>query len=259
MEGDTGQGPYGTGTFASRGMVTGGGAVFRASNAVAEKIRRIAAHVLEASSEDVELMDGYAAIKGVPEMRISIREVASIAYSMDARELPPGESFGLEATDYYDPPSASINNATHICAVTIEQETGLVELERYVVVHDCGRIINPLLVDGQIYGAVAQGIGSVLWEAVRYDEQGQPVTTSLMDYMIPVAPHLPNIEALAEETWSIDTEGGFKGVGEGGVIAAVPALVNAIQDALMPLGIRVTRLPFKPDAIVGSIEGARSN
>jgi carbon-monoxide dehydrogenase large subunit len=259
IEGDTAQGPYGTGTFASRGMVTGGGAVLRASNTVADKVRRIAAHVLEASAEDIELADGYAAIKGVPQMRIEIRDVAAIAYSIDARELPADESFGLEATDYYDPPSASINNATHICAVAVDPETGLVEVERYVVVHDCGRIINPLLVDGQIYGAVAQGIGSVLWEAVRYDGQGQPVTTSLMDYLLPVAPHLPNIEALAEETWSIDTEGGFKGVGEGGVIAAVPALVNAIQDALLPCGVRATRLPLGPDTIVSLIEAARSN
>jgi carbon-monoxide dehydrogenase large subunit len=253
IEGDTGQGPYGTGTFASRGVVTGGGAVLRASNAVADKACRIAAHCLEAAAEDVELVDGYAAIKGVPQLRVAIRDVAAIAYSMDARELPAGETFGLEATDFYDPPAASINNATHVCTVAIEPETGSIEIERYVVVHDCGRIINPVLVDGQIHGAIAQGIGSVLCEAMRYDGQGQPVTTTLMDYLVPIAPQLPNIEALAEETWSLDTEGGFKGVGEGGVIAAVPALVNAIQDALLACGVQATRLPIGPETIVDSI------
>jgi carbon-monoxide dehydrogenase large subunit len=251
IEGDTGQGPYGTGTFASRGMVTGGGAVMRASNAVAEKIKRIAANVLEAAAEDIELADGYAAIKGVSQMRVAIREVALIAYSMDSRSMPQNEQFGLEATDYYDPPSAAINNATHACTVAIDAETGEIEIERYVVVHDCGRVINPVLVDGQIYGAVAQGIGSVLCEAIRYDRQATPVSTTLMDYLVPVAPQLPNIEALSEETWSLDTEGGFKGVGEGGVIAAVPALVNAIQDALLARDIRVTRLPFDPAAVPG--------
>ena len=167
--------------------------------------------------------------------------------------MPSGESFGLEATDYYDPPTASINNATHICTVAIDAETGWIEIERYIVVHDCGRIINPLLVDGQIHGAVAQGIGNVLWEAARYDPKGQPVTTSLMEYLLPVAPHLPNIEAFAEETWSLDTAGGFKGVGEGGVIASVPTLVNAIQDALVGCGKLTVRLPLTSDSIINLI------
>jgi aerobic carbon-monoxide dehydrogenase large subunit len=259
IEGDTAQGPYGTGTFASRGVVTGGGAVLRASNTVGDKMRRIAAHVLEASAEDVELGGGYAAIKGVSDLRVSVRDIATVAYSLDARELPAGESFGLEATDYYDPPTASINNATHICTVAIDSETGCIEIERYIVVHDCGRIINPLLVDGQIHGAVAQGIGNVLWEAARYDAKGQPVTTSLMEYLIPVAPHLPNIEAFAEETWSLDTAGGFKGVGEGGVIASVPALVNAIQDALIGCGKLAVRLPLTPDRIINLIDSGKKS
>lgn len=253
IEGDTSQGPYGTGTFASRGMVTGGGAAMRASRSVGDKMRRIAAHMLETGIGDIELVDGYACVAGVPQMRISVRDIATVAYSLDAREMPPDESFGLEATEYYDPPTASINNAAHIAAVAIDPETGQIEIKRFVVVHDCGRIINPLLVEGQIHGAVAQALGSVLCEAFRYDSDGQPLTTTLMDYLLPTAPEVPNLDSHAEETWSLDTEGGFKGVGEGGVIGAVPALVNAIQDALAGFDVHVGRLPLRSDVICGLI------
>jgi carbon-monoxide dehydrogenase large subunit len=253
IEGDTSQGPYGTGTFASRGMVTGGGAAMRAAKAVGYKMRRIAAYMLETSVEDIELEDGYACVAGVPQMKIAIRDIAAVAYSLDARKMPPGEDFGLETTAYYDPPTSSINNAAHIAAVAIDPETGLVEVEGFVVVHDCGRVINPLLVDGQIHGAVAQALGSVLCEAVCYDSEGQPLTTTLMDYLLPTAPEVPSLDTHAEETWSLDTEGGFKGVGEGGVIGAVPALVNAIQDALVGFDVQVGRLPLRPDFICALI------
>ena len=256
FEGDTSQGPYGTGTFASRGMVTGGGAAMRASKSVADKMRRIAANMLETAAEDIELREGYAQLAGVPPMKIAIRDIAAVAYSLDSREMPAGESFGLEATNYYDPPTASINNAVHIAIVAVDPETGQLEVERYAVVHDCGRIINPVLVDGQIYGAVAQALGSVLCEVVRHGSDGQPLTTTLMDYLLPTAPEVPNMDAHAEETWSLDTEGGFKGVGEGGVIGAVPALFNAVQDALLGLSVTLTRLPLSPESLVELISGA---
>jgi len=251
IEGDTAQGPYGSGTFASRGAVLAGGATLRASSKVAEKIRRIAAHVLEVGADDLELAGGRVHVSGVRQMSVTIREIAAIAHSMDSRALPEGESFGLEATEYYDPPVASITNAAHVAQVSIDPVTGLVTVDKYVVAHDCGRVINPLIVDGQIHGAVVQGISSVLSEAMRYDEDGQLMTASLMDYLVATMSDAPDITVLHEESWSPDTAGGFKGVGEGGVIGALPAVANAIADALAPFGARINRLPLLPHAIVG--------
>ena len=253
IEGDTALCPYGTGTFASRGAVTGGGAALRAAGHVGEKLRRIAAHLLEADADDVELSDGKARIKGVSELSISIRDIAAVAYSLGSRALEPGESYGLESTDFYDPPAVSITNATHIAQVAVDPVTGLFDVERYVVAHDCGRVINPLLVAGQLHGGIIQGLGSVLSEHVRYDPEGQPVTTTLMDYLLPTSADAPDIEIGHLETWSTVTAGGFKGVGEGGVIGAVPAIANALRDALLPFGARVNRLPVGPDELLGLI------
>jgi carbon-monoxide dehydrogenase large subunit len=250
VQGDTAQVPYGTGTFASRGAVLGGGAVLRASQEIAAKIRRIAGHLLEAAPADIELAGGEARVVGVPAMKAKLRDVAAVAYSLDSRELPPGESYGLEATDYYDPPVASITNATHVAQVAVDPVTGLVSVERYLVVHDCGRVINPLIVDGQIHGGIVQGLSSVLSEAIRYDDEGQLLTATLMDYLLSTAADVPDIEVGHEETWSTDTAGGFKGVGEGGVIGAVPAIANAVRDALLPFGAAVNALPLRPDAVV---------
>ena len=257
IEGDTGQGPYGTGTFASRGAVLGGGAVMRSSAVIRDKIKRIAADMLEADPKDIEMSGGRAHVAGVAALGVSIREIATIAYSMHDRALPSGESFGLEATDYYDPPLSTITNATHIAQVAIDPVTGLIEVERYVVVHDCGRIINPLVVDGQIHGAIVQGISSVLSEALYYDDQGQAMTASLLDYLVSTTMDVPDIEVYHEESWSPDTEGGFKGVGEGGVIGALPALVNAITDALSPYGARITRLPVRPENVIAMMKAKR--
>lgn len=256
IEGDTGQGPYGTGTFAARGAVLGGGAVMRAANEVRAKITRIAADVLEVSSDDLILANGQAHVVGIPGMSVSIRDIATIAHSMNDRGLPKGESFGLDATNFYDPPLATITNGTHIAQVAIDPTTGLVEVERYVVVHDCGRLINPLIVDGQIHGAVVQGISSVLSEAFYYDDQGQAQTASLLDYLVSTAVDIPDMQVFHEESWSPDTEGGFKGVGEGGVIGALPALVNAITDALLPYDAKITRLPVRPDMVMSILTGA---
>ena len=254
VEGDTGRGSYGTGTFASRSAVTGGGAALRAAVFVAEKLRRLAGHILEVSPTDIELGGNHAYVTGVSELRVSIRELAAIAYSMSSRELPPGESYGLEATEYYDPPRTSITNATHIARVAIDALTGLVDIERYIVVHDSGRIINPQIVEGQIQGGIVQGLGSVLYEAIRHDQHGQPLQASLMDYLLPTVADVPDIEVLHQETWATDTAGGFKGVGEGGTIGAVPALAVAIADALKISTKRVNKLPLRPDEIVALID-----
>ena len=256
IEGDTGAGPYGTGTFASRGAVVAGGATLRASSRVAEKIRRIAGHVLEVSASDLKLADGRVYVSAARHLSLSIREVAAMAHSMDSRALPAGESFGLEATDYYDPPVAPASNATHVAQVSIDPDTGLVTVDNYVVVHDCGRVINPLIVDGQIHGGVVQGMSSVLSEAMCRDETGQPVTVSLMDYRVMTAADAPDITVLHEESWSPDLAGGFKGVGEGGVIGSLPAVANAIADALAPFGAKINCLPLLPHNIVALMAGS---
>jgi aerobic carbon-monoxide dehydrogenase large subunit len=167
--------------------------------------------------------------------------------------LPKGESFGLEATDFYDPPLSSITNATHIAQVAIDPVTGLVEIERYVVAHDCGRVINPLIVEGQIHGGIVQGISSALSEAFYFDDQGQALTASLLDYLISTTADIPDIEVHHTESWSPDTEGGFKGVGEGGVIGALPAVVNAINDALNGYNAFFTRIPVRPESVLSII------
>ena len=256
IEGDTALCPYGTGTFASRGAIVAGGATLRAAEKVADKIRRIAADLLEADAADVELSDGQARIKGVPQYAVSIRDVAAVAYSLDSRALGPDESFGLEATDFYDPPAVSITDATHIVQVAVDPVTGLYAIERYVVAHDCGRVINPLLVAGQLHGGIVQGLGSVLCENFRYDMEGQPITTTLMDYLLPTIADTPDIEVWHQENWA-STVGGFKGVGEGGTIGAVPAIANALRDALKQVLPSFNRLPITPSDIMKALTSPR--
>lgn len=257
--GDTGNSPFGTGTFASRGAVVGGGAVMRASGDLREKIKKFAAHLLEASPDDIVLEDGHAHVQGVREMHVSLYDVARAAYGLtESMQLPEGEEFGLEAIATYDPPASSISNACHIACVGVDAATGLVEVERYVVVHDCGRVVNPLLVKGQIQGGVAQGLGQALFEEILYDAEGQMLSATLMDYMIPTALDVPTLEMEHIESPATDNIGGFKGAGEGGVIGALPAVACAVGDALAPLGANVNRLPLRPDTVLGLIEGAEA-
>ena len=253
VEGDTTLTPYGSGTIASRAAVVAGGAVVRASNRVRDKMLRIAGHVLEVGPEDLEMAAGAIRVRGAIQLRIGVREIAAIAHSIDNRSLPDGESYGLEATDYYDPPHTSITNATHVACVAVDSATGLVTLERYVVVHDCGRMINPMVVEGQIRGGIVQGVGQALTEQVIHDRDGQMLTANLMDYALPTALDVPGMDVTHIETPSLDTVGGFKGVGEGGTIGAVPAVANAVADALAGIGASVNRLPLKPDYILGLI------
>ena len=258
VEGDTDVVPYGSGTFASRGAILGGGAAIKAAREVREKAKRIAAHLLEASPDDIELGDSSAYVAGVPKMRVSIAEVAGIAYSMEARLLPEDEEYGLEAIAHYDPPTATVSNAAHIAFVAVDPETGLVDVERYVVVHDCGRVINPMIVDGQVHGAISNGLGQVLTEGVVYSSDGQLLTASLLDYDLPTTADMPDLEVDHFETPSDITLGGFKGVGEGGVIGAVPALAGAVRDALSALGdVEVNQVPLPPDQVLAMIERAR--
>jgi carbon-monoxide dehydrogenase large subunit len=236
VEGDTGRTPFGTGTFASRGAVIAGGAVVAASEKVRRRAAQVAAGMLECGPGDIELRDGQASVVGVPEMKVSLREVAA-------------KAGGIEATERHDTPGATIASMAHVASVIVDRRTGCVKLERYVVVHDCGRMLNPAIVDGQIQGAVVQGLGEVLMEALSYDADGQPTTTSLMDYQLPrcadVAPIV--IEALHSEAGAHIV----KGVGESGIMGAVPALANAIGDAIARDGASVTALPLTAKAIHG--------
>jgi carbon-monoxide dehydrogenase large subunit len=259
VEGDTSVSPYGTNTFASRSAVTGGGAAIRASGKVAEKMKRLAGHILEASDRDIVLAEGYASVVGSSQLRVSFEEIAKTAYSMNDRALPAGEEFGLETTDYYDPPLATMANAVHIVAVSVDADDGRIAINRYVVVHDCGRIINPAVVNGQIHGGTAQGIGEALMEELVYDGQGQLMNANLLDYLLPTALDIPDYEIEHIESPSIDTVGGFKGVGEGGVIGAVPAIANAVADALSELGANINRIPLRPGDLSNLIRKLRTD
>lgn len=256
VHGDTALAPYGTGTYASRSAVLGGGAGILAARAVQEKALRIAAHLLEADPADLLAADGRVSVRGMPDRHVSFREVAKAAYS-GVRRLPQGMEPGLEATRFYDPYFGTASNATHAAVVEVDRETCGVRILRYVVVEDCGRLINPLIVEGQVHGGVAQGIGAALLEEVVYDEAGQLLTGSLMDYVIPSAAEIPGIEVHHLETPSPTTLGGFRGMGEGGTIGAPAALANAVADALSPLGIEVNELPFTPDRLFRLLRKAR--
>jgi carbon-monoxide dehydrogenase large subunit len=249
-QGDTATAPFGTGAGASRAAVVGGGAVLKASQRVAAKLRRIAAHILEVSPGEVALEDGKALVTGGSNRFIDISEIAETAYMIGPSNLPDGEEIGIAATEYFDPPTSCYSNATHAVCVAIEADTGRVNIERYVVVHDCGRVLNPLIVDGQILGAIVQGIGSVLTEAVLYSEDGQPITTTLLDYAIPTCLDVPKIEMSHVETPSTSNPLGVKGVGESGIVGAVPAVVLAIANALSRFDAHFNKVPIMPYTLV---------
>jgi aerobic carbon-monoxide dehydrogenase large subunit len=258
VEGDTERCPYGSGSFASRSMVVSGGALVLAARRVRDKIARIAAHVLEAAAEDLEIEGGTIAVRGAPGRTLTIAEVADLAYRPAGGTLPPGVDPALEATHYYDPPPATFSNGSHVAVVEVDPETGLVTLVRHVIVEDCGRIVNPMIVDGQTHGAVAQGIGTALYEEIAYDGHGQPLTTTFMDYLIPGAMDVPVIDIIHMETPPAVTVSGFKGMAEGGTIGSTAAVANAVADALAPLGVEVRELPLTPDRLHRLIEEKRS-
>ena len=249
VQGDTERCPDGSGTFASRSTVASGGALVLAARQVRDKIIQIAAHRLEAAADDLVLESGEIFVRGSASRKITVREVARLAWSPSLGTLPPGLQPGLEATHYYDPPPATFSNGAHLAVVEVDAETGHVEFLRYLVVEDCGRTINPMIVDGQVQGAVAQGIGGVLYEDLVYDGNGQLLTTSFMDYILPTAKELPAVEVAHVETLPPVSVSGFKGMGEGGTLGATAAAANAVADALAPLGIRVDELPLTPDRI----------
>lgn len=245
--GDTRESPYGWGTWGSRGAVTAGGAITLAGRKLASKLKRVAGHFLEVAPEEIELVGGRAQLRGAPARYIEISALAKRAIFTAAAELPAGEEPGLDQTTYWDPPPVTFPNATHVAVVEVDVQTGKVDILRYIVVEDCGKMINPMVVDGQITGGVAQGLGGAMLEHILYDDAGQILTSSLMDYLLPSAADVPFIEIGHVETPSPLVPGGFKGAGEGGAIAPFGALANAVGDAL---GVRACELPLSPERVL---------
>jgi len=245
---------WGVGTFASRAAVVGGNAALGAAKAVRARALALASDELEAAPEDLVLADGAVHVKGAPQLAVTL---AALAYAADPiNTLAAGSEPGLRAADYYRSPDGAIASGVHGAVVVVDVATGMVEIERYVVVHDCGVMINPAIVDGQILGGTAQGIGGAFYEKLRFDEAGQPLVTTFMDYLIPTAMEIPPIEIHHMESSSSLNPLGVKGVGEGGAIPAAAAFAGAVEDALEPFGARVRAHPLDPPAVLAMIEGA---
>ncbi|MFI5042646.1 MAG: xanthine dehydrogenase family protein molybdopterin-binding subunit, partial [Acidimicrobiales bacterium] len=250
--GDT---PYGPGTGGSRSAVIAGGAAQTAATMLREKVVAIAAHQLEASPDDLEVANSVVSVRGSPSKSLSFGELAGTAY-LNAAMLPPGMEPGLEASSRFAPPSPfTWSNACHLCTCDVDPDTGVVTLLRYIVSEDCGVMINPMVVEGQIAGGVAQGIGGALFEEMAYDEDGNPLATTFLDYLIPTAAEMPIIENGHIETAS-NSLGGYKGMGEGGAIASPAAVANAVNDALAGLGAVVREFPITPARVLEAIAAA---
>ena len=256
IHGDTGTGPQGLGTYGSRSLAVGGESVARATAKVADKARAIVAHRLEAAPEDVEVRDGRFSIKGSPDRGMTLAEVAGAAYIPD--DLPEEMEPGLEETSFYDPSNFVFPFGAHACVVDVDAETGKVDVVRYVAVDDCGPAINPMLIDGQVHGGVVHAIGQALFERVHYDEAGQLVTGTFVDYALPSAADVPPFETDRTETPSPVNSLGVKGVGEAGTIAASAAVTNAVIDALRPVGVTYINMPLSPMRIWEEIQRAQS-
>jgi aerobic carbon-monoxide dehydrogenase large subunit len=250
VHGDSSQVPYtGYGTGASRGASVGGAAVMKAARAAREKVLRIAGHMLEASPEDLEAEDGRIFVRGTPSAQVTMADIGRAAY-IRAIELPDGEDPGIETVEAFDPPQFAWPYGANVAVVEVDVETGEVSFLDYIYVHDCGTIVNPTIVEGQIQGGVAQGIGAALFEALPYDDDGQPLFATFMEYVLPTAAELPRLAMEHQHTPSPNIPGGMKGVGEAGAIGSPSAVVAAIEDALEPYGARITETPVTPAAIV---------
>jgi carbon-monoxide dehydrogenase large subunit len=256
LQGDSAVVAHGTGTYASRSAVLAGGAAALAARLLKERVIRAASYLLEASVEDIEAADGRIFVGGTDRF-LTFREIAKAVYSEMGR-LPRDAREELEVTKVYDPYFGTTSSATHIVVLEIDPETYHVRLDRYIVAEDCGRIINPMIVDGQVHGAVAQGIGAALYEEVIYDDAGQVLTASLADYVIPTAYEVPSITTIHLETESPSTVGGFRGMGEGGTIGAPAAIANALADALAPFGIEIFELPMTPERLFRLIDKVKA-
>jgi carbon-monoxide dehydrogenase large subunit len=246
--GDTDRVPFGVGTYASRSAVTAGASIAAAAAEVRHNLVEAAARILESASDDIVIEAGQISVRGVPSSAISLGQLVQACLPTFA--APGAASPRFDATAYEHVPTVTYTNAVHVAQVEVDPQTGRVKLLSYVVAHDCGRVINPLIVEGQIHGGVAQGIGGALLEELVYDEHGQLLTGSLMDYALPTARTVPALETVHLESPSPRNPLGIKGVGEGGAISPPAAIANAIEDALAPFGVRITATPLTPRRIV---------
>jgi carbon-monoxide dehydrogenase large subunit len=254
--GDTGDTPFGYGTYGSRSLAVGGMAIVASCHKVVEKARKLAAHAFEASEDDIVVDQGRYFVRGNP---AEAKVLAELAFASYGAGLPEGMEQGLEAVSYFDPPNFVWPFGCHICAVEVDPETGAVTIDRYVAVDDCGNVINPMVVDGQLHGGIAQGISQALFEEVQYDDAtGQMLTGTLLDYLVPTMAEMPLFELDRTVTPSPTNELGVKGIGEAGTIASSAAVINAITDALTPFGIKHVEMPARPDRIWSMIKEARA-
>jgi aerobic carbon-monoxide dehydrogenase large subunit len=235
-------GLHGTGTFASRSAIAGGGAIRDACGELLQRLREDASERLEANPEDLVLADGAVHVAGSPAASVPLQELV---------EAASADRYRVSAT--FDPPAIAYPYATHACQVEVDAETGAIDIQRYVVVEDCGTVINPIIVEGQVHGAVAQGLGGTLLEGMVYGPDGQPLTASLMDYLVPTAPDVPPLEVAHMSIPAPGSPNGAKGVGEGGTLGPPGALANAVSDAL---GVECNELPLTPER-VAAVAAAR--
>jgi carbon-monoxide dehydrogenase large subunit len=254
--GDTAAISQGVGAFASRQAINAGSSALLAGEHVRQQIVVLAARVLGVPESDIDVEDGRATGRGGNRPSIMLGELARLAQGMPGFSFAPGQAPGLEHTAYFTPQQASYCNGTHVAEVEVDPFTGGVTLLAYTVAHDSGNIINPLIVDGQVQGGVAHGIGNALFEWMKYDADAQPLTTSFQDYLLPAAPDVPGCAIEHVETPNPLNPLGVKGAGEGGTIPAPAAIIAAIEDALSPFGVRFAQMPLTPDRIVAALGDA---
>jgi carbon-monoxide dehydrogenase large subunit len=255
LHSDTAISPLGLDTYGSRSLSVGGTAIWMATERVVEKASQIAAHMLEANAEDLELANGVFNVKGTPGAEVPLAEVAFAAFT--AHDLPEGLEPNLQAEVTWDPPNFTFPFGAHIALVEIDEETGEVEVIDYAAVDDCGNQINPMIVEGQVHGGIVQGIGQALWEEAIYDEDGQCRSTNLGDYLVPSAAETIDMKLDHTVTPSPTNPLGVKGIGEAGTIASTPAVMNAVVDALRHLGVTEMAMPASPMRVRRSIENAQ--
>jgi carbon-monoxide dehydrogenase large subunit len=252
LHGDTSVSPLGMDTYGSRSLAVGGIALYQAAQKIVAKARTLAAHVLEVGEDELDYEDGTFS---AGDKASTIKELAFAAWS--AHDLPPGMEPGLEASAVYDPPNFSWPGGAHAAVVEVDTETGDTRLVRYVAVDDVGKVVNPMIVDGQVHGGIAQGVGQALFEEAVYDEDGTLLTSSLASYLVPSAAELPAFELDRTETPSPTNALGVKGVGETGAIASPAAVMNAVVDALAPFGVTDIDMPATPERVWRALEEAR--
>ena len=254
LHSDTAISHLGLDTYGSRSLAVGGSAIYAACDKVIAKARKIAAHQMEAAEEDLEFTAGEFRVRGTPASAMPIQAIAFDAFL--AHDLPDGVEPNLTAEASYDPSNFTFPFGVHIAVVEVDEETGRVDLVRYIAVDDCGQQINPMIVEGQVHGGIVQGAAQALWEEAAYDDHGQLRTSTLTDYLVPSAAEVPSLELGHTVTPSPSNAMGVKGVGEAGTIAAAPAVMNAVIDALAPLGVTDMEMPASPERVWQTIRAA---